>query len=280
MRSLFGSGPNGFQFGYDFASLEARIQGHYCWKYTDGQSLAATLLAEKPLDIHTITGLKLGVPRTDAKSINYALIYGAAWPKLMAMLACGADRAKEVFNAFWDSVPALKELKAAVEAYWISTGKKFIIGIDGRRINIRSQHSILNALFQSAGVIAAKYVNVLSYQKFESQGHCINPFVGVPDICNMIEYHDECQIYSSRASKLITFKVFDSETEAKEFLETLPKDGYQWSALSEGKKWYVCDPNVISKAIEDSMKEVKTLLKLNVDLGYEWIVNTTWYGCH
>jgi len=76
MRSLFGSGKDGLQFGYDFASLEARIQGHYCWKYTGGQELSVTLLAEKPNDIHTLTGLKLDIPRSDAKSINYAILYG------------------------------------------------------------------------------------------------------------------------------------------------------------------------------------------------------------
>ena len=52
MRSLFRGGNNQIQFGYDFSSLENRIQGHYVYKYEGGPELAETLLAEKPLDLH------------------------------------------------------------------------------------------------------------------------------------------------------------------------------------------------------------------------------------
>ena len=278
MRSLFGSGKNGLQFGYDFSSLEARIQGHYCWKYPGGQELAETLLAEKPLDLHTLCGLRLGIPRSDAKSINYAILYGSSWNKIMKMLVCSPERAKEIVEGFWDSMPALKALKANVEAHWEANDKKFVVGIDGRKINIRSKHSILNALFQSAGVISAKYVNVLSMQKLEELGYCINPFEGIPDVCEMIAYHDECQLFCGKS--LFDFPVFETEDEAKAFVADFDSTEGQLSAISEGKKWYVCQPNVVSKSIEESIKDTERILKLNVELGYEWIVNTTWYGCH
>ncbi len=38
------------QLGFDFASLEARIQGHFVIPYTDGEALAESLIAEKPND--------------------------------------------------------------------------------------------------------------------------------------------------------------------------------------------------------------------------------------
>lgn len=52
MRSLFGAGKGFYQLGFDFASLEARIQGHYVLKYEGGHELAEALVAEKPNDIH------------------------------------------------------------------------------------------------------------------------------------------------------------------------------------------------------------------------------------
>lgn len=279
MRSLFGSGKNGLQFGFDFASLEARIQGHYCWKYTEGQELAKSLLAEKPLDIHTLTGLKLGIPRGDAKSVNYMLIYGGKIPKVEAMLGVSKERATEIYDGFWDSVISLKELKQAVTEHWKNNDKKFITGIDGRRIVTRSEHSLLNGCFQSAGVIAAKYVTVLMMQELESKGYNTNPFIAEPDICSMIEYHDECQLYLRKDKNIVKFKTFESEEEAKQFIKSYESET-QLSALSEGKKWYVALPNDVSVAVENAMKETERILKLNVSLGYEWIVNTTWYGCH
>lgn len=276
MRSLFGSGKDGLQFGYDFASLEARIQGHYCWKYTGGQELSVTLLAEKPNDIHTLTGLKLDIPRSDAKSINYAILYGSSINKIKKMLSCTLERATEIYNGFWESVPALKELKAAIEKHWEGNDKKFVVGIDGRKINIRSKHSILNATFQSAGVISAKYVNILSMQYLEQLGHCINPFVAQPSVCEMIAYHDECQLFVKKDN--VTFKTFETKAEAKEFVKSW--EGTQLSAISEGNTWYVTLPNDISLSIEKAIITTQELLKLNVSLGYEWIVHKNWYGCH
>lgn len=277
MRSLFGSGPNALQFGYDFSSLEARVMGHYVIKYKDGEDLAQAMLAEKPNDIHSVNGRKLGIPRSDAKSLTYAILYGASPNKISKMLNVSLERAKEVYDEFWNAVPALKELKEKVEKYWEDHGKKFIRGIDGRKINIRSAHSILNALFQSTGVIAAKYVNVLSMQKLEKMGHIIDPFISIPSVCEMIAYHDECQLFTAKEN--IKFKTFASEEEAKQFVETWSEDG-QLSAISEGKKWYLALPNDISLSIEESIKDTEKILKFNVPLGYEWIVNTTWYGCH
>ena len=196
----------------------------------------------------------------------------------MKMLVCSPERAKEIVEGFWDSMPALKALKANVEAHWEANDKKFVVGIDGRKINIRSKHSILNALFQSAGVISAKYVNVLSMQKLEELGYCINPFEGVPDVCEMIAYHDECQLFCGKS--LFDFPVFETEDEAKAFVADFDSTEGQLSAISEGKKWYVCQPNVVSKSIEEAIEDTERILKLNVELGYEWIVNTTWYGCH
>lgn len=276
MRSLFGSGKDGLQFGYDFASLEARIQGHYCWKYTGGQELSVTLLAEKPNDIHTLTGLKLDIPRSDAKSINYAILYGSSINKIKKMLGCTLERATEIYNGFWESVPALKELKAVIEKHWESNDKKFVVGIDGRKINIRSKHSILNATFQSAGVISAKYVNILSMQYLEQLGHCIDPFVAQPSVCEMIAYHDECQLFTTKNN--IKFKTFKTKVEAKEFVKSW--DGAQLSAISEGNTWYITLPNDISLSIEKAITKTQEILKLNVDLGYEYIVHRNWMGCH
>lgn len=277
IRSLFGSGPAGSQEAYDFSSLEARIEGHYIWKYTKGQELAKSLLAEKPNDIHSVNAAKLGIPRPDAKALTYGILYGAQPAKIAKMLNIPISDAKEIYTSYWEAVPALKELKESVELFWNKTGKTYILGIDGRKILIRSQHSILNALFQSAGVICAKYVTISIAKKLEEQGLNINPFSGVPDICEMISYHDEAQYFI--LNKYLNIKTFSGKEEAKQF-EKEWKGEFQLSAISEGSKWYCALPNNLSMAIETSIREVEKQLKLNVPLGYEWITNKNWYMCH
>ena len=189
MRSLFGCGKNFVQFGFDAASLEARVQGHYIKKYPFGEELAESLVAEKPNDIHSVNSRKLGIERGTIKSLTYAILYGCSPKKLEDMLSFTPEQAKQFYDDYWDAVPALRDFKKAVEDFWDKNGKSYVPGADGRKLHTRSKHSLMNLLFQSYGVIAMKYITILLMEDMEKQGYCISPFNGVPDVCSMIEYH-------------------------------------------------------------------------------------------
>lgn len=283
MRSLFGAGEDYYQIGFDFSSLENRVQGGYVRDYPDGENLACALLAEKPNDLHSINATKLGISRNDAKSFGYAILYGAFISKLAVMLNKSFDETKELYDNYWDSVPALKSLKEDLTTEWINTNKKYIIGIDGRRIYTRSEHSLLNYLFQSGGVVAAKYVTLFIFKELEDKGYCISPFRGKPDICSMIEYHDENQIAVLKSKNIIKIKSFKTEEEAKEYISNY-KDKYQLSNVkpfsNPDKGFYISLPNDVSKAIYHATKHVEKLLKLKFELGFEWDLGKNWYQCH
>ena len=165
-----------------------------------------------------------------------------------------------------------------MEDFWEGKNQEYLISIDRRKINTRSKHSLLNTLFQSAGVIVAKYSTVFMLEKLEKMGYCISPFDGKPDVISMIEYHDEAQLAVN--PKLLSFKTFDTEEEAKIFVNENKIENYSISTISHGKKYYVCMPNDVSKAIEDGVKQASELLKLNVPLGIEWVVGKNWSQCH
>ena len=192
MRSLFGAGPGLAQFGFDFASLEARIMAHYIMLFAGGPELAESLLAEKPNDVHTINANKLGISRDNAKAITYACLYGAAAPKLQKMLGLSPSDAEAMWHAYWDAVPPLKELKEVLTTYWEATGKDYVLGIDGRKLRARSPHSLINLLFQGAGAIMAKWAVVRIAQRLEEQGLLGDPFLhSTTDVkvWPMIVYH-------------------------------------------------------------------------------------------
>ena len=82
-----------------------------------------------------------------------------------------------VFDAFWEAAAPLNGLKKRLAQYWENQGgKKFILGIDGRKVPTRSAHAILNSLFQSAGVICAKRAMVLHDQKLKAEGLSVDFF--------------------------------------------------------------------------------------------------------
>ena len=80
---------------------------------------------------------------------------------------------------FLDNTPALRELRRLVEQ---ASAKGYINALDKRRIYIRSTHSALNFLLQSAGAIIAKRAWVLFHQ------NCSLPYKQLGVI------HDEIQI--------------------------------------------------------------------------------------
>ena len=278
MRSLFGCGQGMYQFGFDFSSLEARIQGHYILPF-DGEELAEQLLASKPNDIHTLNAIKLGISRDQAKSISYALMYGASYKKLKSMLGLSDAEAKALYEAYWEAVKPLSDLRDEVGKVWKRRGSKYVIGIDGRKINTRSQHSLLNALFQSGGVINAKYTTVFLFQYLEERGYKCDPFVYEDlDCCGMIEYHDECQL--AVKPNLIPLKKFNNEEELQEFVSNWK--GKQLGAETTLRSGKICIalPNVISDAVQYGIDQAEKHTNLKVALGYEYVVANNCYNCH
>lgn len=276
MRSMFRSGKKLWQLGYDFASLEARIMGHYVLPYTDGEALATALVAEKPNDIHSLNAKKLGIDRSSAKGFSYAAIYGAQPKKLAKMLGISESAAKTLFNDYWDAVPALKELKEAVEKSWESNGKKYIRGLDGRRLVTRSKHSLINVLFQSGGAIAAKWSAVRMAQQMEELDILGDPFLHSTEDVKcwwMIHMHDEQQTACHPA--LMQVKSFSSEEEAKAALTK------GCSAIGHGSKGpYVGFRTKPVDCIDYGIKTASEELGLRVELGFEWIPGLSWGQCH
>lgn len=179
MRGMFGVDPNEpmLQYAYDFASLENRIQSHFCWRYDEDKEYCNSLVLDKPFDSHTMTAKKvsevIGQPfsRQSAKSVGYACVYGAQASRVAKTVGCDLALGQQIYDAFWQASKPLLDLKTNVEKWWETKGgKKFIPGIDGRKVNTRSQHALLNSLFQSGGVICAKRVMVYQDKLYKEEG--------------------------------------------------------------------------------------------------------------
>lgn len=178
MRAMFGADlEQCYQLGYDFDSLEAKITGHYIWKYPGGPELAHALIAEKPNDVHSVNAKKLGISRNDAKTFFYAALYGAQPEKLAKQLGWTVSKARKIFNEFWEVCKPIALLKENLMKYWERVGgKQFIRGLDGRKIPTRSAHALLNSLFQSGGVICAKRAMVIHDRMLKKEGLSIDFF--------------------------------------------------------------------------------------------------------
>lgn len=288
MRAMFGVDEGFLQIGYDFDSLEAREEAHYCWRYEDGdREYCNSLLQDKPFDVHTMMAKKISAligaefKRTPAKNCKYCVTYGGQAPKVAKTIGKPLHIGKQVFDAFWEAAAPLDALKKRVLNYWETHGgKKFILGIDGRKVPTRSAHAILNSLLQSAGVICAKRAMVIHDRKLKEEGLVVDFFKEdwkSKDFCQqLIAYHDEAQLEVKRS--MVKFKMFETEEAAKEFKEAQTEI---WSDIKPSPKggYFVayCRAGELAAM---SVKEAGEYYKLNVELTAGYMLGRNWKDCH
>ena len=140
--------PNNYKLvGVDASGLELRMLAHYM---ADEDYINEIING----DIHTANQKFAGLKsRDEAKTFIYALIYGAGDEKIGKIINGSRADGKLLRERFLSSLPALATLKSRVD---IASEKKFLKGLDGRKIFVRHKHAALNTLLQGAGAILMK----------------------------------------------------------------------------------------------------------------------------
>jgi len=169
--------PEGYKLvGIDASGLELRMLAHYM----KDEDFKNELLHG---DIHSTNQKLAGLEsRNQAKTFIYALLYGAGDAKLGSVVGGDKKAGAKLRQHFFDNLPAFKHLKDSVAR---ASAKGFIKGLDGRKLYIRSEHSALNTLLQSAGAIVMKQAMINLQQSIELN------MLDAHFVCNV---HDEWQI--------------------------------------------------------------------------------------
>ena len=133
--------------GIDASGLELRMLAHYM----DDKEYTNEIING---DVHTANQKLAGLEsRNQAKTFIYALLYGAGDAKLGSVAKGNRAVGARLRQSFFDNLPSFKALKDRVGR---AAKNGYIKGVDGRRLHVRSEHSALNTLLQSAGAIVMK----------------------------------------------------------------------------------------------------------------------------
>ena len=140
--------PQGYKLvGMDASGLELRMLAHYM----NDEGYTHEILNG---DIHTANQLAAGLETRDqAKTFIYAFLYGAGDAKIGSITGGTAKDGKRLKEKFLGNTPALGRLR---ERVGVASGRGYVLGLDRRRVAIRSSHAALNSLLQSAGAIIMK----------------------------------------------------------------------------------------------------------------------------
>jgi DNA polymerase I len=199
-RALFYAPDNWLLVGTDASGLELRALGAWLAHFDDGEY--AKLVSTESFDIHTYNAELFGIfdgkgdipkaTRDLSKRLIYALLYGAGAKKVGSVIDISAaeqdqyEIGKRTIDTFYKNLPAIKKLKDKIDER--ITTKGYLIGIDGRHLQIRSRHSALNQLLQSTGAVSVKKATTILYNDLSQAGLCW----GI-DYAFVAHVHDEIQ---------------------------------------------------------------------------------------
>lgn len=238
-RELFTVPKGWYQVGVDASGLELRCLAHFMYPYDKGAYAHEILNG----DIHTANQKAAGLPeRNQAKTFIYAFLYGAGDEKIGKIVHGDAKDGKRLKKEFLLKTPAIAELRAAIENTLVDKRgykgeikkwkRKYLKGLDGRPLHVRSLHSALNLLLQSAGALICKKWMVLWEQNLIKAG-----LEHGKDFMFMAWVHDEGQVAcrTKEIAETVVHIAQESMRETQSFfnfrmqLDTEGKIGRNWS---------------------------------------------------
>lgn len=231
------------QVGVDASGLELRCLGHFMYKYDEGEYVETILTG----DIHTKNQLAAGLPtRDNAKTFIYGFLYGAGAAKIGQIVNGTADDGKRLIKNFLEQTPAIAALREAItdtlvkDSKWVggeqrvTWKRRWVRGLDGRKVHVRSPHAALNTLLQSAGALICKLWIVETERLLLAEG-LRHGWDG--DFAYMAWVHDEIQVAARTqeiADKVVelaqqAMRIVGDHFEFRCQLDTEGKTGANWA---------------------------------------------------
>ena len=138
--------------GVDASGLELRMLAHYM---NDKDYIHEVVNG----DIHTTNQVAAGLgSRDESKTFIYAFIYGAGSKKIGSIIGGSERDGERIKEKFLRATPSLRHLREKVERI---AQRRWVRGLDQRKIIIRYPHAALNTLLQGAGATVMKYALTL-----------------------------------------------------------------------------------------------------------------------
>ena len=185
-RKLFTVPEGNSLVGVDMSGIELRMLGHFTAPLDDGAYAKVVIDG----DIHTHNQHAAGLDSRDiSKRFIYAFIYGAGINKLAEVTSLGKKEVAKVKERFLKENHGLHKLIGLVKD--TAEDRGYLLGLDKRKLSIRSPHRALNVLLQSSGAICSKQWLVEFDKQIKAKG--------LRDRVQQVAWiHDEIQIETDK----------------------------------------------------------------------------------
>lgn len=190
MRSLFGTIKGWKLIGCDSAGNQARGLAHYLQSEEFTKQLLEGDIHQYNADVLTAILKNMGinhvVPRSAAKRILYAFLFGASGEKLWSYIFGTLDKknGNRLKAGFIKAVPGFAALVEKLENVYGSTskfGQGYIYGIAGNKVYCDSFHKLLVYLLQACEKATCSAAVMLTMDRLEEAGIPYQPCIMMHD---------------------------------------------------------------------------------------------------
>ncbi len=191
LRSLWWKGDAAHLLGCDAEGIQLRVFASIIKNpilikaITEGKK-------EDGTDIHSVHKKALGdvcKTRDASKTFIYAFFLGASPTKVAEIFGCSKKEAVEAIEKFLGFYPELKELKTKTIPKLAAQG--WFEGLDGRKIVLDGEHTVLAAMLQSGESIVMKHALNLWHKQFKETGYNFALVNDVHDEYVTLSWEDE-----------------------------------------------------------------------------------------
>ena len=205
IRKAFKAGEGKVLIDADYSQIELRILA----SLSDDKNMQDAF--NHGIDIHTQTASEVfhtpldevtKLQRSEAKAVNFGIIYGISDYGLSQNLNIPRARAKDYIDKYKKSYPQIKEymdnvVKLAKDQGYIETlfkRRRYVPEISSRNFNVRSfgERIVLNTPIQGTAADIIKIAMIKTYEKLKEEGL---------DAKIILQIHDEIIIESSEEDK-------------------------------------------------------------------------------
>ena len=169
-RKLFTATPGRILVGADLSGIELRMLAHYLARFDQGRYTRILTTG----DIHATNAERIGITRSQVKTVTYAFLYvagdtkiGHSYDKQLSEEAA-RKKGREIRKAYVDAIPGLKELLEGVHK---ASERGYVRGLDNRHILVDSRHKSLNYLLQGSAAIIAKRWMLQVHKELPKETH-------------------------------------------------------------------------------------------------------------
>lgn len=172
IRGCFMPRPGRTYVSFDYSQMEYKM----AVAYANQKDVIEQI--QKGADFHKATADLVGIPRSQAKTLNFAVLYGAGIDKIATMLRCTKEEANRLKIKYYMALPKVEQLIDQVIA--TGRGRGYVKNWMGRRLYADKEfcYALPNHLIQSGGADVVKKAMVQIDREF-------------PQLMMVLQVHDQ-----------------------------------------------------------------------------------------